>query len=115
MRFPRGLIALALALTLSGVHFSDICAGWDSSAAARHSCCVGMGHECGGGTVDQCCAAGEQREHGEAAAPAVVLSVPAMPAVMLPPAAVARVRPAAAVVADRASAHRHLLLSVFLI
>jgi len=95
------------------------CGGWQSSAQARMACCVGADHACSQARADDCCAAGEERQHGETAGgPIQALTAP--PAVVALP-IIASVTPIWEARAFRPDVPRgsppdtHILLSVFLI
>ena len=53
------------------------CGGWQASAKARMVCCAAGDHECSQARADDCCVAGEQRQHSETSgvpAPALTTS-----------------------------------------
>lgn len=60
------LTAVIVAALIASASIS-VCAGWASSAKARMACCTMAGHDCAEEHADDCCASGEQRQHGEAA------------------------------------------------
>ncbi|HXG89809.1 MAG TPA: hypothetical protein VNJ02_15880 [Vicinamibacterales bacterium] len=60
------LTAVIVAALIAGTSLS-VCTGWAPSAEARMACCDMAGHDCAEEHADDCCAAGEQRQHAESA------------------------------------------------
>jgi hypothetical protein len=71
----RAAAASLLILMTLGMSWLGTCGGWEPSLNARMACCAAAKHQCSAALVDACCAAGEQRQHGERAA----LSHPSLP------------------------------------
>jgi hypothetical protein len=61
----RAVVASVLISALLSTASLGVCAGWESSARARMACCAGAEHDGTRAEADDCCAAGEQRQHGE--------------------------------------------------
>jgi hypothetical protein len=82
------------------------------------ACCAGAAHDGASAKADDCCAAGEQRRHGESAAPMLAMSPPQAGIVLLATAVLqaplGRVHHDALARSFR-STDTHILLSVFLI
>ncbi len=101
----------------------DVCTGWAPSAEARMACCAMAGHDCAAEHADDCCAAGEQRQHAESAvslgsfAPPLLLAIPATGAPRAATEALARAGRPRHHPPDtpRSSTDARLLLSVFLL
>ena len=116
------LTAVIVAALLASASVS-VCAGWASSAQARMACCATAGHDCADEQADDCCAAGEQRQHSETPAALSSIAPPQLLAILTPSAPLA----AADLIArawrprqhppdtPRSSADARLLLAVFLI
>jgi hypothetical protein len=129
----RRIAAALIVFALFGAGAAP-CAGWESSAKARHDCCVDgqcpdqveahshSGHHPGGvtqGQADQCCAISEQQNQQRAAqfAGTTFLLLPPTESVVV---AVADIRPSDgtdlfAVPVPSPPARLHLLYSVFLV
>jgi hypothetical protein len=67
----RSVLAVLLVFAFAGSATLAPCAGWQTSAKARMACCAEEDHECSQARADDCCAAGEQRQHGETAGVAI--------------------------------------------
>lgn len=101
----------------------DVCMGWAPSAEARMACCAMAGHDCAGEHADDCCAAGEQRQHAESAvslgsfAPPILLAIPTTRAPRAASEVLARAWRPRQHPPDtpRSSTDARLLLSVFLL
>jgi hypothetical protein len=98
----------------------SLCGGWEASAQARAACCGGVKHECSQARADDCCIAGEQRQHSETSS--VTLHAVAAPVaasvthVAAPPARLFRATAfGRSDVPPGSPPDTHLLLSVFLI
>jgi hypothetical protein len=77
MRAPVALIASLLIANVSMDTMARSCGGWKSSHEAHERCCAMAQHDCGGERADECCASGEERQHGESSrtSPAVTYSI----------------------------------------
>ena len=60
----RATAALTI-LALATLSLGGICGGWEPSSEARAACCAMAGHQSDGKAADDCCAAGEERQHGQ--------------------------------------------------
>jgi hypothetical protein len=115
----RSVLGLLLVFVFAASATLAPCGGWQASAKARMACCAGGDHECSQARADDCCVAGEQRQHGETFANgATLIPRPAFVSVLVS-------APLAEAVRGTASSRSgylvgsppdtHLLLSVFLI
>lgn len=75
------LTAVIVAALLASASVS-VCAGWASSAEARMACCDMAGHDCAEEHADDCCAAGEQRQHAESAVTLTKFAPPVLVAIL---------------------------------
>ena len=76
----REALASFVVFALLTITIAGMCGGWESSPEARMACCAMARHECKGEDADDCCAAGEQRRHGEASSASPSLSPPSLEA-----------------------------------
>ena len=73
----RAFAACLLAVMALTVAVPVTCAGWESAAADRMSCCKRAGHDCPDqSAADDCCAQQEQSHQPGASAAAATLSTP---------------------------------------
>lgn len=112
-------MAVLLAAMIVSLSWLSPCGGWDASADARTACCAGAEHQCAD-LADECCAAGEQRQHGESSGPALH-GLPSPLPVAFPPLSIAQggTSPVGRLIPSHvplgSPPDPHLLLSVFLI
>ena len=67
-------------LALLTTSVAGVCGGWESSPEARMACCAMARHACKGEKADDCCAAGEGRQRGEASSATSTLAPPSLEA-----------------------------------
>jgi len=120
--FRQGVLAAVMVAALLATTSVSVCAGWTSSAEARMACCAMAGHDCSREHADDCCAAGEQRQHSEIPGALSSIAPPHLLAILTPSAPLAAAeliarawRPRQPPDIARSSADARLLLSVFLI
>ncbi|MBA3269175.1 MAG: hypothetical protein H0T71_01590, partial [Acidobacteria bacterium] len=77
------LAAVAIAALLATTSGS-VCAGWASSPDARMACCAMAGHDGDDQAADDCCAAGEQRQHSETPLSSATLAPASLVALLTP-------------------------------
>lgn len=126
MRTRLAVIMTALWMVAQVTAAAQLCAGWQSSAAARMACCKAAAHSCphrGQDAADQCCATGEQSQQRFTAQDTTHLAKPVLVAVAIAH-AFAPVLPQSTQLAARSSsvssstlttphASPHVLFSVF--
>src|SRR5690349_5020135 len=126
MRTRLAVIMTALWMVAQVTAAAQMCAGWQSSAAARMACCKAAAHSCphrGQNAADQCCAKGEQSQQRFTAKDTTHLAKPVLVAIaiadtlapLLPQSPHLAARPAYVASSHLTTPHAppHVLFSVF--